>query len=259
MTEKIKKTAKITTTEEKTPATRARERKPKAAKVIGNEPVINKKYVAKPKMMAEYASSFNWWLDAVTNENWAYATGLFSPEECKKIIEIGTSGTLASPLTYGTVGDLNQSEDDIKKVAEIRRSPIAWIRSDTADTHWIFQRIRDGIKNINDQFFNYDLTEIQSLQFTSYEEKDKGFYGKHIDMMYKGNSTRKLSVSIQLSASDDYEGGDLLLHTRENPERPHRDQGTAIFFPGYTLHEVTPVTKGKRYSLVAWVLGPRFK
>jgi PKHD-type hydroxylase len=119
--------------------------------------------------------------------------------------------------------------------------------------------MRDAVKNINDQFFNYDLTEIQSLQFTSYDGKEAGFYGKHIDMMYTGAGTRKLSVSIQLSSGDDYEGGDLLLHTRDDPERPHRQQGTGIFFPGYTLHEVTPVTRGKRYSLVAWILGPRFK
>ena len=59
--------------------------------------------------------------------------------------------------------------------------------------------------------------------------------------------------------NDDYEGGELLLHTGENPERPMKKQGMGVFFPGYTLHEVTPVTKGKRYSLVAWVLGPKFK
>jgi len=32
-----------------------------------------------------------------------------------------------------------------------------------------------------------------------------------------------------------------------------------IFFPSYTLHEVTPVTKGTRYTLVGWVHGPAFK
>ena len=36
-------------------------------------------------------------------------------------------------------------------------------------------------------------------------------------------------------------------------------QGTAIFFPSYMEHAVVPVTKGTRYSLVCWVLGPNFR
>jgi PKHD-type hydroxylase len=258
----IKPATKATKVVKKSAATAAREKNPKITKILTE----NKQGVSdfKPNKdlipkIADYASSFNWWLDTTTNENWAYAHNIFTPEECKKIIEVGTSGRLASPLTYGTVGDLTQHEDNLKEVAKVRKSPVAWIRSDIQENHWIFQRMRDAVKNINDQFFNYDLTEIQSLQFTSYDGKEAGFYGKHIDMMYTGAGTRKLSVSIQLSSGDDYEGGDLLLHTRDDPERPHRQQGTGIFFPGYTLHEVTPVTQGKRYSLVAWILGPRFK
>ncbi len=38
-----------------------------------------------------------------------------------------------------------------------------------------------------------------------------------------------------------------------------KKQGTLIVFPSYTLHEVTPVTKGERNSLVTWVTGKPFK
>ena len=38
-----------------------------------------------------------------------------------------------------------------------------------------------------------------------------------------------------------------------------RDQGYVAVFPSYVLHEVTPVTKGTRYSLVSWVTGKSFK
>jgi PKHD-type hydroxylase len=203
--------------------------------------------------------NFNWHLQHVINENWAYAHNMFTKEECEQIIAIGSSGKDATPLTYGMTGDMAVSENNIEIVGKVRKSPIAWIRSDVEENVWIFQRLTDYITNINQQFFGYELTEIQSLQFTSYDGKENGFYGKHIDMMYKGNATRKLSVSVQLSDPSDYEGGNLVLHTSEAGEHPHKQQGTGIFFPGYTLHEVKPVTKGKRYSLVAWVLGPRFK
>jgi hypothetical protein len=278
MTEKtMKKPAKITTDKKpvvkkpvakkpalkvvESPATKARAKSKKTGEAIivgdNSVPKLNtKKY---PKLTSDYASSFNWWLDVTTNENWAYAHNLFTPEECKKIIEIGTSGIGASPLTYGIVGDMSGSESDLEKVATVRRSPIAWIRSDVPDNRWIFERLTANIVNINKQFFNYELTDIQSLQFTFYDSKDKGFYQKHIDMMYKGTGTRKLSVTVQLSDDKDYEGGDLLLHYKDKPDVGFRNQGTATFFPSWMLHEVTPVTKGKRYSLVAWVQGPRFK
>ena len=32
-----------------------------------------------------------------------------------------------------------------------------------------------------------------------------------------------------------------------------------IVFPSYVLHEVCPVTRGTRYSLVSWVTGAPFK
>ena len=38
-----------------------------------------------------------------------------------------------------------------------------------------------------------------------------------------------------------------------------KEQGTLILFPSYTLHEVKPVTKGERNSLVTWVTGKSFK
>ena len=266
--------AKKKTPAKKSPATAARTRRGDRSSLVDRGPEIIEaandgagkktkkikpleKYMPKP--VTEVASASNWWLDTTTNENWAYAHDIFTREECLKIIEIGTTGVTASPLAYGVVGDLNNAERDIEKIAEVRRSPISWLRSDIETNHWIYQRMTNAIKGINDQFFNYDLTEIQSLQFTSYDAEEEGFYGKHIDMMYTGTGTRKLSVTVQLSDGADYEGGDLLLHTREDPERPHRQQGTGIFFPGWTLHEVTPVTRGKRYSLVAWVLGPRFR
>jgi len=242
------------------PATKARAKSKKTGQtiIVGDvTPKLDPKLLPKPT--ADYASSFNWCLDVTTNENWAYAHNIFTPEECKKIIEIGTSGKDASPLTYGIVGDMNGTTDDLEKVAKVRRSPIAWIRSDVPDNRWIFERITANLININNQFFNYELTDIQSLQFTSYDGKEKGFYGKHIDMMYKGTGTRKLSITIQLSDDKDYEGGDLLLHYKDQPDVGFRNLGTATFFPSWMLHEVTPVTKGKRYSLVAWVQGPRFK
>ena len=106
-------------------------------------------------------------------------------------------------------------------------------------------------------FFNYDLTALEDLQFTIYNEGQ--FYKKHIDTLYSSNQLRKLSFTIQLTDPSEYEGGDVLAHFSEEPVTLKKDLGVMSLFPSNSLHEVTPITRGTRYSLVGWCTGPRFK
>jgi len=68
-----------------------------------------------------------------------------------------------------------------------------------------------------------------------------------------------LSLTIQLSSPDDYEGGELALQFKKDAEIMPKELGKMVIFPSYILHEVRPVTKGTRYSLVAWITGKPFK
>jgi PKHD-type hydroxylase len=76
---------------------------------------------------------------------------------------------------------------------------------------------------------------------------------------------RKLSVTISLSDPKDYDGGNLKFDLGPHREdRYHecveiRPRGSIIVFPSHVYHQVTPVTRGTRYSLVAWNLGYPFK
>ena len=70
--------------------------------------------------------------------------------------------------------------------------------------------------------------------------------------------TRKLSFSLLLSDPDEYEGGDLIIATVNGHHIIPKGKGLIVFFPAYTEHEVTPVTKGIRRSLVGWIHGPHF-
>jgi len=49
------------------------------------------------------------------------------------------------------------------------------------------------------------------------------------------------------------------LYNDDKGELMDKTQGTLILFPSYVLHEVMPVTKGTRNSLVTWVTGKQFK
>jgi PKHD-type hydroxylase len=185
-----------------------------------------------------------WSFETDEVELWAYADKIFTKEECKKIILQNVE------LYKGTVlgNEINEN---------IRKNYVNFIHP-SKDNYWIFERLASIICALNKQYFNFDLFGlIEGLQFSKYEAPG-GFYGAHIDKYYKG-IIRKLSITVQLSDPQDYEGGDLLLHLDKDPQKTPKEIGKLIAFPSYTLHEVTPVTKGTRYSLVAWVSGKSFK
>lgn len=196
----------------------------------------------------------HWWLKIEESEPFVTAQNFLNEQEIVEIIKIGKDANL-SDIEEGKIGGRSKNNElDL----EYRRSSISWIRSDVKENSWIFAKITDAINDINSQFFNYDLDLIQGLQFSEYGEKDNGFYGKHVDTSYRSYRTRKLSFSVQLSDSNSYEGGDLKLYLSNSTEAS-RTKGDLIVFPSYTLHEVTPVTKGTRYSLVGWAQGPKFR
>lgn len=76
---------------------------------------------------------------------------------------------------------------------------------------------------------------------------------------------RKISVTVSLNDSSEYEGGDLQFDLGPHrTDRYHtcteiRPKGSVIVFPSHLYHQVTPVTSGIRYSLVCWNLGDPFK
>ena len=81
-----------------------------------------------------------------------------------------------------------------------------------------------------------------------------GSHNEH-DELQNDNNTRKLSMSVILNS--DYEGGDFEIFGLEN-KIPRLEEGSIIVFPSFKEHRVTPVTRGIRYSLVAWFVGPPY-
>ena len=185
--------------------------------------------------------SWNLYLDKVYT--YAYWEKAFTKEECKTIIDIAKNKGLIKGTTKGKT--------------DARLSKVSWLYS-TDDLGWVFKKITDIVLNLNDRFFQFDIFGLnEGLQFTNYKApSDK--YKKHIDRAVD-SVIRKLSLSIQLTEPKEYKGGELYLYENEKGILMKKEQGTLILFPSYTLHEVTPVTKGERNSLVSWVTGKQFK
>jgi PKHD-type hydroxylase len=58
----------------------------------------------------------------------------------------------------------------------------------------------------------------------------------------------KLTFSVLLSDPGDFQGGDLRFAMGSFPEA--RRQGAISLFPAFVLHQVTPVTSGRRVAVV---------
>jgi PKHD-type hydroxylase len=143
-----------------------------------------------------------------------------------------------------------------------RTCKISWLYP-TQKSQWIFDTIIAGFVKLNQENYGFDLDQFEPLQFTRYDSGRREFYGPHVDCAYgivSQMTSRKLSMTIQLSDSDDYTGGDLKLHVgHKQPLVAPRERGSVIVFPSNILHEVTPVKSGRRYSLVTWAHGPLFR
>jgi PKHD-type hydroxylase len=188
-----------------------------------------------------------WTLNSDETEDWIYAEKYFTADECKKIIEMASK----EKKIKGSLNTKNLIDESV------RINNTVWLHP-SQENNWIYEKLLVAIKQFNEKHFHFDLFGIlESLQFAEYNHPN-GKYEAHIDRG-KNISPRKLSVSLQLSDENDYEGGDLELIFSHNPDKAPRTQGTVIVFPSYVLHRVAPVTSGTRYSLVAWVTGAPFK
>lgn len=196
--------------------------------------------------MSEQISQWPFRVDEIAD--YAWISDCFAEDEIQKIIELGKSQALNDAKVKTGSDELNES---------IRDSRVGWIKP-SEDSAWLFRKMTDLITSMNNQYFKFNLFGlVEGFQFTEYKAP-AGHYSYHMDKV-TGSSIRKLSLTMQLSDPDDYEGGDLEFLYGKEPVRAKREKGSITFFPSWILHRVTPVTKGTRYSLVAWITGPNFE
>jgi hypothetical protein len=110
--------------------------------------------------------------------------------------------------------------------------------------------------NSNHHVWKYDITHSNQTEFLMYEPSGK--YETHVDTFHQHSSeTRKLTVLAFLN--DDFEGGRFYIQNGSERSYPLQEKGTLLVFPSYMPHGVEPITKGVRYSVVTWMVGPYFK
>lgn len=210
----------------------------------------------------------------------------FNDQECELIHRVAET----RELQEGLIGNI-ETDPDAPNESEgvndnfIRQSDVRWIEHEIMPAE-IQQKITDGINQACiDGNWMHQWDHIENHQYTIYNYRPEAevtgdFYTWHTDSgataQSEGGRIRKISSTIQLSNPDEYEGGhfqwiepvglfDKLKSTGvqtvnvdpyiQTAPFSAKERGSFIIFPSFVHHQVQPVTRGTRVSLVSWYHG----
>ena len=198
-----------------------------------------------------------------------------SKKECEKLLDYCIKNT---EFQDGQIG-ISKINKDGRLDPSIRKTDIAFIEPDGNEGNQVNEIAWHYLNQANEinTSFNYKIDTFEAVQFARY--RDGGHYDWHRDLqenLISANGVmRKLSLTFCLSDPNKYEGGELQFYNGERPRLGYtlsdgteitaeqikediRSQGSVIVFDSRDWHRVTPVTKGTRYSIVCWSVGPNF-
>jgi PKHD-type hydroxylase len=185
-----------------------------------------------------------------------YWDNFFSESDLKNIELYCTSvGTEKSKVVSPNDGEVNES---------IRNSEVK-LHYINRDNEWLFDKLLTVAGLVNDNFYRFDLLGFDHFQYTEYNGSGTK-YDYHTDMLFGNNIPhgmelcRKLSFSLILSDTTEFEGGDFEIQLgSRTSDKLEQKRGRVLAFPSYILHRVTPIVSGNRKSIVFWAVGPKFK
>ena len=167
----------------------------------------------------------------------------FDAAECDRLIAMAEGAGMASAPTYGDGFD-HVPPDRVRRVLGSLQE-----RSDS--TAWLFDRLDSLFAEAAEALGVEVAPMAEPIQILRYGPGDH-FQAWHTDAGFDRQDDRLLSVSVELSAPDDHDGGVLeLLPSLVGIPRT-LPRGGARFFLSRALHRVTPVTRGVRWALVNW-------
>ena len=88
---------------------------------------------------------------------------------------------------------------------------------------------------------------------------ESNYYGNHIDgaVRYTPGSAQKVrtdvSCTVFLNDPEDYDGGELCIADTYGEHAIKLPAGHMVLYPGTSLHQVKPVTRGHRIACFFWI------
>jgi len=88
---------------------------------------------------------------------------------------------------------------------------------------------------------------------------DTNHYGAHVDgAVLRSHATDQwvrtdVSCTLFLCEPEEYDGGELVVHDTYGQQAVKLPAGDAVLYPGTSVHEVRPVTRGARVASFFWI------
>ena len=209
---------------------------------------------------------------AIAVNEWFVFTDVIDNKTCNKLKRLGSKQWEAAAIDTkkGTTDEERKKgrKPEMGVDEKTRVTDVAW-----TNDQWVYDVIWPFMMQANAEAgWQYEIKSAESSQITRY--KKGGFYNFHRDgagchlvkynnptNAFMHDNVRKLSMTLLLNKS--FEGGDFEFASY-NKEKcdiasVEMNQGDIVVFPSWMEHRVAPITKGIRYSLVTWFLGPPFR
>jgi len=171
---------------------------------------------------------------------------VFEPEFCRALIaHYEAEGGRPSGVMRIVDGQTRLVEDRAFK----RRSDV--VIADPALRDGVRLRLAERLVPSIERAFAFRATRLERYLVACYDAETGGHFRAHRDNTTPATAHRRFAVTINLDAAA-HEGGDLRFP--EFGQRTYRaPTGGAVVFSASLLHEVTPVTAGRRFACLPFL------
>lgn len=182
----------------------------------------------------------------------------FDPKITKKLISFVDN--FGQPLQVGGI-DQRRIDEDIRKVNGVSVFPVSDSEVEKLNffdisRYVLFKLVEKELQRLSllyiSRFRHLEIFRWNQVDILKYSENGK--YEIHADH----DSTVVRGVTAIINLNDEYEGGNFVFYDpmkkSEIIKTIELKKGSVLFFPSNFLypHSIQPITKGTRYSLVAW-------
>lgn len=195
-----------------------------------------------------YKPSSNW-------TNFYYFKNVFTDEYIRKVEEYVYSKLQFSKGRTGSQ-ELGTDTDSYKT----NNRDIAYI-TPNHEIKWLYDLLFPLALQANENLFQFDIDIVTDpIHYVIYPE-DGGHLDWHMDVGAFEVNRRKLAMTVQLSESSDYTGGEfeIWMGGSDGFVTVPREKGDIVIFPAFLMHRVRPITSGQRKCLVFWTGGRPFR
>lgn len=170
---------------------------------------------------------------------------VLTPDICRVLINVwatkGNTETGVESSNSGVRRDVIDYQNKKRRDHEVTDAQLLRLLTST-----VGRRVMPEVQRA----FHYRATRFEGFKIACYDAESGGFFRAHRDNLSPSTAHRRFALTLNLN--DDYTGGHLIF-----PEfGPHRYRplaGDAIVFSSSFLHEVQPVTRGRRFTLLSFL------